>query len=108
MAKRILKIHLKTGEIKTVKVDSGENLRAVLIASGASPYTQITKIFNCGGRGLCATCGVYIYNTIEATHWHDKLAHQFHYPRLSCQISVDCDMEIEIPNKLIWGNRRKI
>jgi ferredoxin len=106
--KHRLLIKSPKGEKVELELNSGQNLREALMENGLSPYTSLTKSLNCGGRGLCATCGVFILNAdLRADHWHDRLAKQFHYPRLSCQITVDCDLEIEIPSKLIWGNRRK-
>lgn len=91
-------------EIQAVK---GSNLRKVLLIYNLSPYSKINRKLNCGGNGICATCGVFILNkSPNPTHWHDKLAAKFYYPRLSCQITIEEDMEIEIPKKLIWGKRR--
>jgi len=88
-------------------VASGTNLRRALLEAGISPYAPLTRKANCGGRGLCATCGIRILlGTSEPTHWHDRLAHRFGYPRLSCQIAVHGDMTIRIlTDKLVWGKR---
>ncbi len=89
-----------------IDVAHGVNLRQVLLEHDFSPYTRITSKLNCGGRGLCATCGVWIDNAIEPTHWHDKAADAFGYPRLSCQIIVDQDMTVRLlTDKVIWGSR---
>lgn len=91
-----------------IKVKKGQNLRKALLENGHSPYTAFTSRLNCGGRGLCATCGVYLLSSApDPKHWHDKLAEKFHYPRLSCQITVEKEMTIEIPEKVIWGKRKK-
>jgi ferredoxin len=91
----------------TLKVAAGANLRQVLLAHALSPYTAITRRLNCGGRGLCATCGVRIASPApKPTHWHDALAAHFGYPRLSCQITIDRDLEVRLlPDKRIWGSR---
>jgi ferredoxin len=83
------------------------NLRRVLLEAGISPYTRLTRQVNCGGRGLCATCGVWILNgEPEPVHWHDVLASRFGYPRLSCQISIEGPMTIHlVTDKRIWGRR---
>jgi ferredoxin len=84
----------------------GGNLRVLLLANGFSPYTALTERLNCGGRGLCATCGVRLEDGTETTHWHDALAERFGYPRLSCQISVESDLTVSmVEDKLIWGGR---
>jgi len=95
----------KTGETE-LRVDRGRILRDVLCAAGFSPYTRLTERVNCGGRGLCATCGVRLLDETEATHWHDRLAERFGYPRLSCQVVVDDDMRVRlVADKRLWGRR---
>ncbi|MGQ9887181.1 MAG: 2Fe-2S iron-sulfur cluster-binding protein [Aggregatilineales bacterium] len=93
---------------QTLEVPDGANLRQALLAAGISPYTALTRRANCGGRGLCATCGVWIAaGEPPPDHWHDRLAARFGYPRLSCQISVKGDMIVHIlTDKWIWGGRR--
>lgn len=85
----------------------GANLRRVLLRHDLSPYTQWTRRLNCGGRGLCATCGVRIDDpTPLPTHWHDRLAARFGYPRLSCQIAITRPLVVRLlPEKIIWGRR---
>lgn len=93
---------------RVIEVNGGVNLRRVLLREGMSPYAPIPKRLNCGGRGLCATCGVWIEQGEPApTHWHDKIGNRFRYPRLSCQIVVNEDMTVRlIPEKWIWGKRK--
>ncbi|MFC7095941.1 2Fe-2S iron-sulfur cluster binding domain-containing protein [Halobaculum marinum] len=101
------------GEV-TVRVASGVPLRDALLAADRataadidlSPYASATERLNCGGRGLCATCGVRIVAGPDATHWHDRLAERFGYPRLSCQVTVEEAMTVAlVPDKRIWGDR---
>ncbi|MEM8525492.1 MAG: 2Fe-2S iron-sulfur cluster-binding protein [Bacteroidota bacterium] len=95
-------------KIQNITAEKGSNLRAILLENGISPYTSITQNLNCGGRGICATCGVWsIENEPTPTHWHDKAAKRFGYSRLSCQITVEEPMTIELVDKWIWGGRRK-
>ncbi len=93
---------------RVIEVNGGVNLRRILLREGMSPYAPIPKRLNCGGRGLCATCGVWIEQGEPAPiHWHDKIGNRFRYPRLSCQIVVSHDMTVRlIPEKWIWGRRK--
>lgn len=108
MSKRKLKVIIEDAE-KLIETESGSNLREVLLKAGLSPYARITQKLNCGGRGICATCGVWIHKpSVEAQHWHDRLAKKFGYARLSCQITIEHDMLIELDNeKRIWGSPKK-
>ena len=90
----------------TLAVERGTVLRDALREAGLSPHSKAGQRFNCGGRGLCATCGVRILEDApDPDHWHDDLAARFGYPRLSCQIRVTEPLAIEIPEKLVWGGR---
>ena len=92
-----------------ITAPDGANLRWLLLAHGLSPYTALTRHANCGGRGLCATCGVRLDPPEPSpTHWHDRLADRFGYPRLSCQIAVDRDLTVRLlPDKMVWGKRNR-
>lgn len=86
----------------------GATLRDVLLAGGVSPYTRLTSRVNCGGRGVCATCGVRVLAGDAAPdHWHDRLAARFGYPRLSCQLRLRSDLTVQVPDKLVWGGRER-
>jgi ferredoxin len=108
-----VRVRHATGEV-TVRVARGETLRDALLAADAetdadidlSPYASATERVNCGGRGLCATCGVRVLDGPEATHWHDRLAERFGYPRLSCQIRVSGPITVAlVSDKRVWGGR---
>ena len=91
----------------TMTVPKGANLRQTLLDANLTPYAWATRQLNCGGRGICATCGVWIDDAPAPEHWHDKLARRFRYPRLSCQITIDQDMVVHlIPEKWVWGRRK--
>jgi ferredoxin len=96
---------LSNDEEHLLTVPTGSNLRRVLLDAGLSPYAALTQNLNCGGRGICATCGVWIVTGEPApAHWHDRIGASFGYPRLSCQITVTQDMTIRLLNdKRIWG-----
>ena len=91
-----------------LEVPDGANLRSVLLSHGLSPYTSLTRTLNCGGRGLCATCGVRFEGPAPPPdHWHDRLAARFGYPRLSCQIIVRSGLAVRLlPDKRVWGRRK--
>ena len=88
-----------------LSVERGRNLRRALLGADLSPYARATRRLNCGGRGLCATCGVRIREGPPPDHWHDRLAARFGYPRLSCQVTVDGPMTVELVDKRVWGAR---
>ncbi len=90
------------------EIARGSNLRKQLIQRGMSPHAPACRTLNCGGRGLCATCGVWIAKPEPPPeHWHDSLAYRFGYSRLSCQITIRENMEIYLDTeKKIWGKRR--
>jgi ferredoxin len=100
-------------EVVYVRVDGegllvapkGATLRDVLRDGDCSPYTRLTERVNCGGRGLCGTCGVRIDEGPDATHWHDGLAERWGYPRLSCQVRLTEDARVRLPEKVVWGRR---
>lgn len=91
----------------TLQVADSANLRQLLLDSDLSPYAALTRQLNCGGRGLCATCGVWLEAEAPVPdHWHDQLAARFGYPRLSCQVTVMTDLVVRlVTDKRIWGRR---
>ena len=107
----LLTVH-QNQKIHQINILAGSNLRSVLVENKLSLYTALTEKLNCGGNGICATCGIIpIKNVPQPVHWHDRLAHQFNYPRLSCQILIHEDMTVQLDTeKKIWGkplHRRK-
>lgn len=92
------------GQMMEFSVPRGEMLRTVLLKNDLSPYGPYTQKLNCGGNGICATCGILPIEGIpEAKHWHDRLAAKYGYPRLACQIEVNAPMSIRlIDEKGIW------
>jgi len=91
----------------TLSVPAGTVLREALLEADLSPHSRAGRRLNCGGRGLCATCGVRLADPPDPAHWHDDLAARFGYPRLSCQLRVERNLTVEVPEKLVWGRRER-
>lgn len=87
----------------TVEIERGRVLRDALLERGFRVYGTVSQYGNCGGRGLCGTCGVAVEPAPAATHWHDRAAARFGYPRLSCCLTVDRPMTVELLDKHVWG-----
>lgn len=102
-----VRVEGEDGGSELLTAPAGATLRDVLRSAGHSPYTRLTERANCGGRGLCATCGVRIEDGPPPEHWHDTLAARWGYPRLSCQVSVHEDVRVRLPEKLVWGGRER-
>lgn len=104
MTTHLLTLQARDGQMRQAQAPDGANLRQWLLAQGFSPYTRYTQRLNCGGRGLCATCGVWLdQGAPPPQHWHDQLAQRFGYPRLSCQVTIHGPMTIRQVEKHIWG-----
>jgi len=92
---------------ETFAVPAGTNLRRALLDAGFEVYAPAARVANCGGRGLCATCGVRVQTpegaAPAADHWHDTLAARYGYPRLSCQLAVEEPLIVELVEKRYWG-----
>ncbi|WP_254279506.1 2Fe-2S iron-sulfur cluster binding domain-containing protein [Haloarcula marina] len=98
-------VELPDGETRRIEADAGAVLRDVLLDTGVSPHGRYARRLNCGGRGLCATCGVRVADPPDPDHWHDDLADRFGYPRLSCQLRVFDGMAVRVLDKRMWGTR---
>jgi ferredoxin len=92
---------------ETLSVKRGTTLRRALRDADFEVYAPAAKVANCGGRGICATCGVRVCDGTgdepDADHWHDALAARYGYPRLSCQLTVDRPLTVELIEKRYWG-----
>ncbi|WP_053947071.1 2Fe-2S iron-sulfur cluster-binding protein [Halolamina sediminis] len=87
----------------TIQVERGRTLRDALLDAGFEVYGRVSKHANCGGRGLCGTCGVEIEDGPAPTHWHDSAAARFGYLRLSCRVTVEEQMTVRLVEKVVWG-----
>ena len=90
----------------TIDVDPGTVLRDALSEHGFEVYGSVSRVANCGGRGLCGTCGVRIEGSLPAAGYHDAAAKRFGYPRLSCRIRVTEPLTVELVEKVVWGQLR--
>jgi len=81
----------------------GTVLRDLLHEHGFSVYGTASRHANCGGRGLCGTCGVKLTPPPEPDHWHDRAAARFGYPRLSCCVTINKPMRVQLLEKHVWG-----
>jgi len=101
-------VRVRDGETETeLTATDGQNLRTLLLDAGFEVYAPAAKVANCGGNGLCASCGVRVHTDDgtepTADHWHDRLAARYGYPRLSCQVSVTEPLTVELIEKRYWG-----
>lgn len=90
-------------EETTIEVAAGTVLRDALSDYGFGVYGSVSRVANCGGRGLCGTCGVRIEESIPAAGYHDAAAKRWGYPRLSCQIQVTGPLTVTLIEKTVWG-----
>jgi ferredoxin len=101
----IVTVETPDGAVHELTAPEGTVLRDVLLEAGLSPHGRYARQLNCGGNGLCATCGVRLADPPEPDHWHDDLADRFGYPRLACQLRVRNGMRIQLLAKRVWGGR---
>jgi 2Fe-2S iron-sulfur cluster binding domain. len=99
-------VETPSGETHELTAERGAVLRDVLLDADLSPHGRYATRVNCGGRGICATCGVRLAEPPDPDHWHDDLADRFGYPRLSCQLRVRDGMEVKLLDKRVWGSRQ--
>jgi len=100
-----LTVETPDGEVHELTAAADAVLRDVLLDAGITPHGRYAESLNCGGRGLCATCGVRVADPPDPDHWHDDLAERYGYPRLACQIRVRDGMAVEVLDKRVWGGR---
>jgi ferredoxin len=100
-------VTVRAGDYETtLDVARGTQLRDALLDAGFEVYGPVSRVANCGGRGLCGTCGVRFEGEDEAPapdHWHDRAADRAGYPRLSCQVAVERPLTVRVPEKVMWG-----
>ena len=103
MSDRIPVTVITSGDETVIEVERGSNLRETLLKRGFLVYGTISQHANCGGRGLCGTCGVEVEPAPKPVHWHDAAAARFGYPRLSCCMVVEKPLTVRLLDKYVWG-----
>ena len=106
-------------EKKEVEVAEGANLRKAAMQNGVEVYRGVHKYLHCPGFGMCTTCRVYVKdgkdNVSKPGLWERitmlgaffplaffaRIGHEDEI-RLSCQIKVKGDCEIETRPEFNW------
>lgn len=102
-------------EKKEIEVPKGTNLRMAMIQNGIPVYRGVHQksYANCGGKGRCGTCRVYIKdgdeNASAPSVWERMrtalapfMINHEHEARLSCQTTVEGDMTVEATPEFNW------
>jgi ferredoxin len=101
-------------EKKEIEVPAGANLRQEARKAGIEVYSGLARYLNCFGHGTCGTCRVLVKKGMEnlspkgrmerftlarmlATIGHENEM------RLSCQVQVNGDCEIETRPGFNWS-----
>jgi ferredoxin len=100
-------------EKKEIDVQQGANLREEARKAGIQVYPGLNKYLNCMGMGTCGTCRVLVKKGIENVgpksfiekltllRMFSTIGHE-NEMRLSCQTTVNGDVEIETQPALNW------
>ena len=84
-------------EHQAIDVQAGRSIREIALEVGIYPNREFFRGFNCGGRGLCGTCKVWVHAPDKATS-PPNLRERFHGMgdgrRLACQTRVLGDLEV--------------
>ncbi len=87
---------------KTLKVNSGQNLRKLAQQNGVDLYQGFDKLINCRGNGLCGTCKVEVFPSRPGgvngrTAMEEKKLAAFTNPnlRLGCQVKIHGDVRVK-------------
>jgi ferredoxin len=82
----------------TVEVQSGRCVRDIALEAGVYPNREWFRGWNCGGRGLCGTCKVWVKQKAADATSAPNLREKFHGMgdgrRLACQTRVQGDIEV--------------
>ena len=101
-------------EKQEIEVPEGANLRAEARKAGIQVYPGLNKYVNCMGMGTCGTCRVLVKKGIEnlgpktfiekltLLRMFSAIGHEEEM-RLSCQCTVNGDVEVETQPSLNWS-----
>lgn len=85
-------------EHQVVEVQAGRTLREIALEAGVYPNREWFRGFNCGGRGLCGTCKVWVKESkagaASSPTLSEKLRGLGDGRRLACQTRVMGDLEL--------------
>ena len=81
-----------------VEVEAGRRLRAIALDAGVYPNREFLRGVNCGGRGICGTCKVWVHPSSEKSVSPPNIREKIHGAavgrRLACQTEVLGDIEV--------------
>ncbi len=85
-------------EHHAVEVSSGRSLREIALEAGIHPNREWFRGVNCGGRGLCGTCKVWVKpkaaGAVSEPNLREKVHGMGDGRRLACQTRVLGDIEV--------------
>lgn len=85
-------------EHREVDATSGKSLREIAVDAGIYPNREYLRDINCGGRGLCGTCKVWVHESTQGAASQPNLRECMHGMgkgrRLACQTRVLGDLEV--------------
>ena len=85
-------------EHREVDIASGRTIREVALEAGIYLNREFFSGFNCGGRGLCGTCKVWVRESSRNATSPPNFRERFHGMgdgrRLACQTRVFEDIEV--------------
>ncbi len=85
-------------EYQHLDVKAGRSVRDVALEAGIYPNREFFRGFNCGGRGLCGTCKVWVRELTDhatsAPNRREKFYGMGDGRRLACQTRVQGDVEV--------------
>lgn len=95
-------------ESREIECETGDVLRAVLLAASESPHNGASKRLNCRGHATCGTCAVDIEGPVSEMGSRER--QRLSFPphsldsglRLACQTRVQGDLVVE-KHEGFWG-----